>query len=464
MHKTFQRVFLSRTLLLGVVLWGLVNVPALAHDTNNRRTPIVTAIEHAGPAVVNIFTEEAPRQMKNPFRNFMGDHLFERFFDDFYQQRESGRRSLGSGVIIDPKGYILTNEHVVAKAVRVKVTLIDNREFEGKVVGADIKSDLAVIKIDSKRSLPYVKLGRSDDLMIGETVVAIGNPFGLKHTVTTGIISALDRTIRASERQVFSDFIQVDASINPGNSGGPLLNINGSLIGINTAIFKEAQGIGFAIPIDKARRIVDDLLQFGKVRRGWLGVSVQDLTPKVARHFGLDHVHGVLVTNVFRKSPAKRSGLQPGDILLSVDGHEIDDKSDYFRRIASYTVGDKLELGFMHDRRRRKARVNISPVSPDAADEMAKQWLGVAVQDINWKRAKRYNIMARNGVVVTKVQKSSPSREVGILPGDVIRQMNESKIRNLKEFNTAILEAGKLSSVLLLVQRGRNSYYVTLEP
>jgi len=188
----------------------------------------------------------------------MGDHLFEKFFDDFYQQGESGRRSLGSGVIIDPKGYILTNEHVVAKAVRVKVTLIDNREFEGKVVGADIKSDLAVIKIDSKRPLPYVKMGRSDDLMIGETIVAIGNPFGLKHTVTTGIISALDRTIRASERQVFSDFIQVDASINPGNSGGPLLNINGSLIGINTAIFKEAQGIGFAIPIDKARRIVDD--------------------------------------------------------------------------------------------------------------------------------------------------------------------------------------------------------------
>ena len=456
--------FWNRTLIFGITLWGLIGTHALAHDTGQRRTPIVAAVEQTGPAVVNIFTEEAPRQMKNPFRDFMGDHLFEKFFEEFYQPGESNRRSLGSGVIIDPEGYILTNEHVVAKAARVNVTLIDNREFEGRVVGADIKSDLAVIKIDSNGPLPYVKMGRSDDLMIGETVVAIGNPFGLKNTVTTGIISALNRTIQASEKQVFNDFIQVDASINPGNSGGPLLNINGSLIGINTAIFKHAQGIGFAIPIDKARRIVDDLLQYGKVRRGWLGVSVQDLTPKVARHFGLDHVHGVLVTSVFRKSSGGRAGLRPGDVLLSIDGQEILDKPDYFRKVASYTVGDQFDLAFLHEGRRRKARVRISSVSPDAAGEMAKQWLGVSVEEINWKRARQYNIMARNGVVVTQVRRSSPSRQVGILPGDVIRQMNDHKVRNLSEFNTAILEAGKLSSVLLLVQRGRNAYYVTLEP
>ena len=456
--------FWARTLFLGLILSGLVGSPAAAYDTDNRRTPIVTAVERVGPAVVNIFTEEAPRQTENPFRGFMADHLFEKYFEDFYQQKESDRRSLGSGVIIDPKGYILTNEHVVAKAVRVKVTLSDNREYEGKVVGADIKSDLAVIKIDPDRPLPYVEMGRSDDLMIGETVVAIGNPFGLKHTVTTGIISAVNRTIRASEKQVFNDFIQVDASINPGNSGGPLLNINGALIGINTAIFKDAQGIGFAIPIDKAKRIVDNLLQYGKVRRGWLGVSVQDLTPKVARHFGLDHVHGVLVTNVFRRSPAKRAGLEPGDILLRIDGHEIADKSDYFRQIASYTVDDHFRLKYLRNGHRHKARVHISPISKDAAKEMAKQWLGVSVKNINWKRAKRHNIMARNGVVVAKVRSKSPSEEVGIKPGDVIRQVNESKIRNMAEFNTAILEAGKLNSVLLLVQRGRNSYYVTLEP
>lgn len=462
--QTSRGIFWRCFLVLGVILSGLISAPAVAHEKANRKTPIVTAVEQASPAVVNIFTEEAPRKRKNPFRDFMGEPLFDQFFQDFYQQRESGRRSLGSGVIIDPRGYILTNEHVVARAVRVQVTLSDNREFEAKVVGADIKSDLAVIKIDSNRPLPYVKMGRSDDLMIGETIVAIGNPFGLKHTVTTGIISALDRTIHASKKQVYNDFIQVDASINPGNSGGPLLNINGSLIGINTAIFKEAQGIGFAIPIDKARRIVEDLLQYGKVRRGWLGVSVQDLNPKVARHFGLDHVHGVLVTNVFRKSPAKRAGLRPGDVLLAIEGHEIADKADYFRQIASYTVGDSFHLSYLHEGRRRRAEVHISSVSPDAADEMAKQWLGIAVKDINWKHAQRYNIMARSGVVVTKVRSNGPSRKVGILPGDIIRQMNESKIRNLGEFNVAILEAGKLSSVLLLVQRGRNSYYVTLDP
>ena len=456
--------FLNRILLPGAILWGLGLAPAVAHEADHRRTPIVTAVQKVGPAVVNIFTEEAPRQMKNPFRDFMGDRLFERFLQDFDQQDDSDRRSLGSGVIIDPKGYILTNEHVVARAVRVKVTLIDNREFEGKVVGADIKSDLAVIKIDSDRPLPYVKMGRSDDLMIGETIVAIGNPFGLKHTVTTGIISALDRTIRAGKKQVYNDFIQVDASINPGNSGGPLLNIDGSLIGINTAIFKEAQGIGFAIPIDKARRIVDDLLQYGKVRRGWLGVSVQDLTPKVARHFGFDHVYGVLVTNVFRKSPAKRAGIRPGDVLLEIDGHELEDKPDYFRKIASYPVDDHFWLTYLQDGHRHRVKIHISTISPFAAGELAKQWLGVSVADINWRHAKRYKIKARHGVVVTKVRPSGPSGQVGIRPGDIIRQMNENRVRGLDDFNTAILEAGKLHSVLLLVQRGRNSYYVTLEP
>lgn len=451
-------------LWLTVVLSGLSHTPAAAHESDHRRTPIVTAVEKVGPAVVNIFTEEAPRKNKNPFRDFMGDRLFEKFFDDFYQQGQSNRRSLGSGVIIDPKGYILTNAHVVASAVRVKVTLIDNREYAGRVIGADIKSDLAVIKIDPKRPLPHVKMGRSDDLMIGETVVAIGNPFGLKHTVTTGIISALNRTITASDTQVFNDFIQVDASINPGNSGGPLLNINGSLIGINTAIFKNAQGIGFAIPIDKARRIVDDLLQYGKVRRGWLGVSVQDLNAKGARHFGLDHVHGVLVTMVFRKSPAKRAGLQPGDILIRIDGHEITDRSDYFRQIASYTVGDSFELEFLQEGHAHRTHVHISAIPPAAAQEMAKQWLGVTVEEIDWRYAKRYKIKSRSGVVVTQVKRPSPSGKVGILPGDIIRQMNETRINNLSEFNAAILEAGKLSSVLLLVERGRNAYYVTLDP
>ena len=223
------------SLLLGTILLNASF--GFAHQEANRRTPLVRAIEKVGPVVVNINTEEAPSERRNPFRNFgggqFGNGIFDRFLQDLMPNFNQQRRSLGSGVIINSRGYILTNEHVIGKAVRIKVTLIDKREFDAHLVGADRKSDLAVIKIDSKEPLPFVEMGRSDDLMIGETVVAIGNPFGLQHTVTTGIISALNRSIKAGKNVVYHDFIQVDASINPGNSGGPLLNINGSLIGIN---------------------------------------------------------------------------------------------------------------------------------------------------------------------------------------------------------------------------------------
>ena len=228
----------------------------LETELNRRRTPLVVAVEKVSPAVVNIYTSEIGRSPRNPFRDF-GNNLFDQFFNDFFYQNRNNKKSLGSGVLIDREGYIITNEHVVARASEIHVALSDKREFEARVIGADIKSDLAIIKIDSKQFLPFVSMGRSDDLMIGEQVVAIGNPFGLRHTVTTGIISALNRNIKAGKNKVYIDFIQVDASINPGNSGGPLININGSLIGINTAIYQKAEGIGFAIPIDDAKRIVD---------------------------------------------------------------------------------------------------------------------------------------------------------------------------------------------------------------
>ncbi|MBT7936309.1 MAG: trypsin-like serine protease, partial [Nitrospina sp.] len=241
---------------------------AFAEEHYERRTPLVRAVEKVSPAVVNIYTTEISRSARNPFRNF-NNNLFDKFFKDFLPPTRSQKRSLGSGVLINADGFILTNEHVIAKAAKIHVVLSDKQEFDASVIGADTKSDLAIIKIDSDRSLPFVEMGRSDDLMIGEQVLAIGNPFGLQQTVTTGIISALNRNLRAGKNKVYSDFIQVDASINPGNSGGPLLNINGSLIGINTAIYQKAEGIGFAIPIDHAKRIVLELVNYGKVRRGW---------------------------------------------------------------------------------------------------------------------------------------------------------------------------------------------------
>ena len=269
------------------------------------------------------------------------------FFNDFFYQNRNNKKSLGSGVLIDREGYIITNEHVVARASEIHVALSDKREFEARVIGADIKSDLAIIKIDSKQFLPFVSMGRSDDLMIGEQVLAIGNPFGLRHTVTTGIISALNRNIRAGKNKVYSDFIQVDASINPGNSGGPLLNINGSLIGINTAIYQKAEGIGFAIHIDDAKRIVDELIRFGKVRRGWLGVSVQEMNSQLSRHFKLDRKKGVLVVKVVNKSPADVAGLMRSDVILAIGGHEVIGKTEFQNRMASYAVDDKVRFSIL---------------------------------------------------------------------------------------------------------------------
>ena len=432
-------------------------------ENNNRRTPVVKVVEQAGPAVVNINTEEAVPAMRNPFRDSRNP-FFDQFFKQLIPRLNNNRRSLGSGVIIHPDGYILTNEHVVAKATRIKVTLIDKREFDAHLVGADIKSDLAIIKIDSKEGLPHVALGQSGDLMTGETVIAIGNPFGLQHTVTTGIISALHRSIKGDKNRVYRDFIQLDASINPGNSGGPLLNINGSLIGINTAIFQQAEGIGFAIPINKAKRIVDDLIRYGKVRRGWLGVSVQDMTRDMLRFFHLDRVRGVVVVRVMNGSPGAKAGLKQGDVILSLENNEISDKSDYSERISTYPVGNTMRLKILRDGAERSASLKVSFLPVEQVAEYTRIWLGLNVSAIEKSLSRRYRLTTDQGVVVTGVTPSSAGGKIGIQPGDVIRQVNQARIKNEQDFKTAMVEAAGRESVLLLVQRGQNGYYVTLEP
>jgi len=453
--RIFITVFLCSILSNGAVpLWA---------ENNNRRTPVVKVVEQAGPAVVNINTEEAVPAMRNPFRDSRNP-FFDQFFKQLIPRLNNNRRSLGSGVIIHPDGYILTNEHVVAKATRIKVTLIDKREFDAHLVGADIKSDLAIIKIDSKEGLPHVALGQSGDLMTGETVIAIGNPFGLQHTVTTGIISALHRSIKGDKNRVYRDFIQLDASINPGNSGGPLLNINGSLIGINTAIFQQAEGIGFAIPINKAKRIVDDLIRYGKVRRGWLGVSVQDMTRDMLRFFHLDRVRGVVVVRVMKGSPGAKAGLKQGDVILSLENNEISDKSDYSERISTYPVGNTMRLKILRDGAERSASLKVSFLPVEQVAEYTRIWLGLNVSAIEKSLSRRYRLTTDQGVVVTGVTPSSAGGKIGIQPGDVIRQVNQARIKNEQDFKTAMVEAAGRDSVLLLVQRGQNGYYVTLEP
>ena len=435
----------------------------LETELNRRRTPLVVAVEKVSPAVVNIYTSEIGRSPRNPFRDF-GNNLFDQFFNDFFYQNRNNKKSLGSGVLIDREGYIITNEHVVARASEIHVALSDKREFEARVIGADIKSDLAIIKIDSKQFLPFVSMGRSDDLMIGEQVLAIGNPFGLRHTVTTGIISALNRNIRAGKNKVYSDFIQVDASINPGNSGGPLLNINGSLIGINTAIYQKAEGIGFAIPIDDAKRIVDELIRFGKVRRGWLGVSVQEMNSQLSRHFKLDRKKGVLVVKVVDKSPADVAGLMRSDVILAIGGHEVMGKPDFHSRMASYAVDDKVRFSIFRNGKTKEIDVRVISIPKQYVAEFTREWLGLQVQQNSPGFARKNRLRTRKGMVVINVTPKSAADRIGISPGDVIRQVNQDRIATEEDYNKAIADLSNPDRILLLVQRGRQGYYVTLEP
>jgi serine protease Do len=434
-----------------------------AEESYNRRTPLVRAVEKVSPAVVNIYTTEISRPARNPFRSF-GNNLFDQFFKDFIPPTANQRRSLGSGVLINGEGFILTNEHVISKAAKIHVILSDKQEFDASVIGADIKSDLAIIKINSRKPLPYVEMGRSDDLMIGEQVLTIGNPFGLQHTVTTGIISALNRNIRAGKNMVYSDFIQVDASINPGNSGGPLLNINGSLIGINTAIYQKAEGIGFAIPIDHARRIVDELIRYGKVRRGWLGISVQELDVQLLRHFKLDRETGVLVVGVADSSPAGKAGLKRGDIIIAIDDHEVKNKSDFRGRMASYTVSSSIRFSILRDGKVKKVRARVTAIPKSYVKEFTRHWLGLLVQENSERFARSNRLMTSKGMVVVEVVPNSASGRIGINPGDIIRQMNQKPVNNEEDYNKAVAEINNPDRILLLVQRGRQGYYVTLEP
>ena len=440
--------------LFGSVTWA---------ENDNRRTPIVKAVERVGASVVNINTEEVAPAVRNPFRDSRNP-FFDHFFKEFFPSRDNNRRSLGSGVIIHPEGYILTNEHVVSKATIIKVTLIDKREFDARLVGADIKSDLAVIKIETNENLPHISLGRSDDLMIGETVIAIGNPFGLQHTVTTGIISALHRSIKGGGNRVYRGFIQLDASINPGNSGGPLLNIEGSLIGINTAIFKQAEGLGFAIPINKAKRIINDLIRYGKVRRGWLGVSVQSITKEMLSFFNIERVRGVVVTHIMERSPGARAGLKRGDVILSLENIEVNDKTDYSERVSTYPLGNTINMGILRGGKVESVSLKVSLLPASRVADYVKIWLGFTVNKIQQSLVRRYRLVTSQGVVVTSVTPNSVSDKIGVQSGDIIRQVNQVKIENEKDFRAAMVEVAGRDSVLILVQRGQNGYYVTLEP
>jgi Do/DeqQ family serine protease len=454
-------------LLISISIYLLLHPQVGAAATDSlRESAVVRAVRKVSPAVVNISTAYETRARANPFAGF-GSPFFDEFFKDFLDPRLERRRehtSLGSGVIIDgERGLILTNAHVIQRSGTIKVVLQDEREYEARIIGADPDSDLAVLKIDTREKLPSIAMGNSDDLMIGETVIAIGNPFGFSHTVTTGVISALNRSIRTDER-VFQDFIQIDASINPGNSGGPLLNINGELIGINTAIYAKAQGIGFAIPIGKAKRTVADLIQYGEVKQAWTGLVVQEMDEKITQYLKYPGRKGVMVKAIEPESPAQRAGLREGDVLLAMGNRKIAGLDDYLSASKSAAAGERLEIQVWRGGRTQTVSVKTSEFPIERADQLAWSLLGIKVEDLTPKNRKDFRIAVREGVLITEVRSGSQLARIGLRAGDVLRQIDEAGIASHDEFRKVVVKVRQKPSLVLMIQRGEQGYYVTVSP
>jgi len=463
-----EKSLCHRLLVTALVAFSLTFfLPVHAGPTGfPRENAVVKVAKNVSPAVVNISSEYEVRAGSNPFFDFALDPFFDSFFKDFFEpnyERRYKRSSLGSGVIIDGKrGYILTNEHVVARSAKITVVLRDEREFEAELVGAAPDFDLAVLLIQSNDPLPAIQMGNSEDLMIGETVIAIGNPFGFSNTVTSGVISALNRSIQA-ENRTYRDFIQTDASINPGNSGGPLLNINGELIGINTAIYSKAQGIGFAIPINKAKRVVEDLIKYGEIHIPWLGLVVQDVDERLSEYLHIPQGDGVLVSDVTARSPAQEAGLKPGDVVTKIGKRRVTSEETYHAGIADFAAGDTIPLAIWREGKPRSIEVHSRTFPEALAEDLGYKSFGVRVIDISSSARLKYKIAAEDGVMVTEIRPGCYLDRIGARPGDVIRRINEVQVAALDDFKRAVIKYRQKKTAALLIQRGNQQYHVTIK-
>lgn len=447
----------------GMPLATAANVAA----AENRPPSFAAIAKRTMPVVVNISTtaqRSARGGSNDPIEEF-----FNRFFGES-QPRENSQRSLGSGILISKDGEILTNYHVVRNADTIKVKLSDQTEYEARLVGKDDRTDLALIKIRrSGGHLPFARLGSSSQLDVGDWVMAIGNPFGLEHTVTAGIVSAKGRVIGAGP---YDNFIQTDASINPGNSGGPLINALGEVVGVNSAIFSQTGGnigIGFAIPIDLAKKVVDQLRKNGRVVRGWLGIRAQDVSPQLASSFGITRNLGemAVITEVAENSPAGEAGIKPGDVIVEFNGKPVPKSHDLPALVADTAPGQKVTLRIFRDKLERLFSVKIGEL-PDEADsgqqiEAKDPELGLRVQRITPEAARRLGLSSTKGVLVIEVQPGSPADQVGIEPADVIREVNQKPVNNVKDFERTVRQGRRGDRILLLVQRGDNAVFFALK-
>ena len=434
-------------ILISSSMLHLFCVPVQAQTDNPRITPVVSAVQKVSPAVVNISTEAIVSS--NPFMSF--DPFADDFFRDFFDARpvQRSRKSLGSGIIIDPDGYVITNAHVITRATNITIALADNRTFAARVIGADSDFDVAILKLQASEKLPYISLGTSSDLLPGETVIAIGNPFGLSHTVTTGVISSINRSIK-TEKRTYEDFIQTDAAINPGNSGGPLINIIGELIGVNTAIYQEGEGIGFAIPIDKVRLITEDLLAYGKVHPAYMGVRVRDLTASLRQSLEYKNKTGVVIFKIDENSPADEK-LIPGDILVEINENVVSDLRGFAAYSNGLVAGEKVQLKIYRDGTFKQVTIVTIDYPLDRVPDLCWELLGIQIEDYK-----------RNGIIVTRVDSKGGAGYVGMRTGDIIYQVGDRETETKKQFYEALIRYRNASAVFMVVGRNRYAYRVTI--
>ncbi|MBF0457318.1 MAG: DegQ family serine endoprotease [Nitrospirae bacterium] len=425
------------------------------------------------PAVVNISTQKTVDTKDSQMNRFFEDPMFKRFFGDespFHMPKKYESRALGSGVIIKEDGYIVTNSHVVKDVDEIKVILSDKTEYKGKIIGADPKTDVAVIKIDA-HDLPVIKMGDSSKMRVGEIVIAVGNPFGLNQTVTMGIVSAVGR----SEVGIadYEDFIQIDAPINPGNSGGALVNASGELAGINTAIFSTSggyQGIGFAIPSSMVKNVMDKLIKSGKVIRGWLGVNIQPLTPELSKSFGLKEKEGVLIADIVEGGPAEKAGIKRGDLIISFDGKDASNTRQLRNIVANTPPGTTLDLNVVREGKTISFKVTVgelpdakqAPAESPSQSEFTNRLKGVSVQDMTAAIRERFNFPAKvSGVIVTNIADDSAAYNV-LRQGDIIQEVNRKRINNVREYDAIVSTIKADEDILLLIYRGSAFSYVTI--